>query len=408
MLPAEPALPTDAFAAPIGTTDDTAAPLEHSLPIVFTGSGSEYFRIWSVNLLLMLLTVGLYLPWAKVRRLRYFYGNTLVGDHPLDFHGQPRRMLRGFLLVGVLVALYTTAGNVSPGAGLAALGIVAAVWPALFRASQQFRLANTSWRGLRFQFTGGVGGAYRAMLPLFVPGLLVAAVLLVIGRPVEGQPYTPSTAGLVMLQASVLLPVLLFPLLWWLLKKYQHDHYRLGQAQTQLRASAGAFYKLSLKVLGVSLLAVVLAVALAALLAGISVFGAAGASGAAQAAAGAFAVMSIAIGVYAALVLMIRPYAISRMQNLVWNRTQGADIRFESALRYWPFMRLTLKNWLLVLLTLGLYWPFAAIATTRMRLQAVTVHTRMPPEALVNPERRRADDATGDAAGDLFGIDVGL
>ena len=61
-----------------------------------------------------------------------------------------------------------------------------------------------------------------------------------------------------------------------------------------------------------------------------------------------------------------------------------------------------------MLLTLGLYWPFAAIAHTRMRLQAVTVHTRNPPDELVNRERPRADDASGDAAGDLFGIDIGL
>jgi hypothetical protein len=50
----------------------------HHVPIEFTGSGSEYFRIWIVNLLLTLVTFGIYYPWAKVRRLRYFYGNTLV------------------------------------------------------------------------------------------------------------------------------------------------------------------------------------------------------------------------------------------------------------------------------------------------------------------------------------------
>ena len=38
----------------------------------FTASGSEYFRIWIVNLLLTLGTLGLYYPWARVRKLRYF------------------------------------------------------------------------------------------------------------------------------------------------------------------------------------------------------------------------------------------------------------------------------------------------------------------------------------------------
>jgi len=44
----------------------------YRLPIEFTGSGSEYFRIWIVNLLLMFVTLGSYYPWAKVRRLRDF------------------------------------------------------------------------------------------------------------------------------------------------------------------------------------------------------------------------------------------------------------------------------------------------------------------------------------------------
>ena len=33
----------------------------------FTGSGSEYFKIWIVNVLLTIITLGMYYPWAKVR-----------------------------------------------------------------------------------------------------------------------------------------------------------------------------------------------------------------------------------------------------------------------------------------------------------------------------------------------------
>ncbi len=87
------------------------------LPIEFGASGSEYFRIWIVNLLLTLVTVGLYYPWARVRKLRYFYGNTRVAGHAFDFHGNPWRMLRGYLLVGALLVLYSLAGRISPAAG---------------------------------------------------------------------------------------------------------------------------------------------------------------------------------------------------------------------------------------------------------------------------------------------------
>jgi uncharacterized membrane protein YjgN (DUF898 family) len=380
----------------------------HELPIRFTGSGSEYFRIWIVNLLLTLVTVGLYFPWAKVRRLRYFYGNTHVGEHALDFHGSPSRMLRGFLLVAALVLLYSLAGRFSPTAGFIAFLIVAAIWPALFRAGQRFRLANTSWRGLRFRFNGTLGDAYRAMLPLFVPSALMLAVLAMFGDA-DGQ---PTRGAGVWFGLSPIVLLLLLPLFWWMLKRYQHDHMALGTNQTTLRAGAGSFYLVFLKAFGVSLLVGLVGGGTVAAIAGIGagVFAALGGGGRDRAAFGAamIAVLIAILLVYLAVIIVVRPFVTARLQNLVWTATRSPDIRFASALRFRSLLWLTVKNWLLILVTLGFYWPFAAIAMARLRLDAVTVSTRVDPDTLESRLRERADDAAGDAAGDLFGIDIGL
>ncbi len=390
------------FAQPAAASEPMPLAGEHHpLEIVFSGSGSEYFRIWIVNLLLTLVTLGLYYPWAKVRRLRYFYGNTSVGGHALDFHGDPKRMLRGFLLVGAMVLLYSVAGQVSAMAGLIAFLIVAALWPALFRASMQFRMANTSWRGLRFRFDGDLRGAYLAMLPLFVPGAISLTGVLAEGRSAQTGDRIAAIAFLVTLG--------LFPLFFWRLKKYQHDHYALGQARTELDTGAGSFYALALKAVGVMLLVSLLAGAIGAVVGGFGalalVFG--GRGGRASATA-IIAMVVLFFLVYVAMIIVIYPYVTSRLQNLVWGRTRGALVEFGSDLRFGPLLRLTLKNWLLVLLTLGLYLPFAKVATARLRLDAMSVQTLLPPDDLVDRLRRRADDASGDAAGDLFGIDIGL
>ncbi|HEY2925862.1 YjgN family protein [Piscinibacter sp.] len=383
-----------------------AEPSEHQLGVRFTGSGSEYFRIWIVNLLLTLVTLSLYYPWAKVRRLRYFHTNTLVGGKPLDFHGDPWRMLRGYLLVGLMVVLYSVAGHFSPVAGLVAFLIVAAIWPALLKASMQFRLANTSWRGLRFRFKGSIPDAYRAMLPLFVPGLMFVAALLAV--PDQAKP--PQWYGGFVLGVSFL-SLLVLPWLWWNLKKYQHDHYALGPLQTELRASRGAFYGVFLKTFGVSLVVLVVAIV------GVAVLGVAGFAGLFAPSGGedrtqiVAVVMAVLLGVVIGLLgvqLIPRPYFTSRMQNLLWSRTGNRSMRFRSELRFLPLLGLTLKNWVLMLLTLGLYWPFAAVATARMRCEAVSVRTRVDPESLVDQVRAGDNDAAGDAAGDLFGLDIGL
>jgi uncharacterized membrane protein YjgN (DUF898 family) len=356
---------------------------------------------------LTIVTLGLYFPWAKVRRLRYFYGNTLVGGHALDFHGEPKRMLRGFLLVGVMGILYGVAGKVSVTAGVVALLIVAALWPALFRASQQFRLANTSWRGLRFRFVGNRAGAYRAMLPLFVP----AALSLMLGLTNVATPDGRLITWI--LGMGTMASIFLFPWFLWMLKKYQHDNLALGQIQTRFSASAGSYYAIGFKTASVALaafLVVGLLFGLVVVLAkGVGAFQSLqqGANGRVDGAV-IFGVAMGFVAAYFAALLVIQPYATSRLQNLVWNHTAHPEVRFESRLRFWKLLRLTLKNMVLTLLTLGLYLPFAKVATARLRLEAVSVHTTTNPDAWVSALQARADDAAGDAAADFFGVDIGL
>src|ERR1700722_353561 len=72
----------------------------------FTGSGAEYFGIWIVNLLLTIVTLGIYSAWAKVRRLKYFYRHTEVAGSGFDFHGSPIRILVGRVLALVMLIAY--------------------------------------------------------------------------------------------------------------------------------------------------------------------------------------------------------------------------------------------------------------------------------------------------------------
>ncbi len=368
------------------------------LEIRFTGSGSEYFRIWIVNLLLILLTLSLYYPWAKVRRLRYFHGHTLVDGTPLGFHGNPRKMLRGYLLVGLLFALYSVAGEVSVLAGLIALALIAAIAPALFWSSMRFRLANTSWRGMRFAFSGSVGNAYRAMLPIFVPALVLAAgATAIVNQAKPPMWYLGLLAAVVMVSAVVL------PWLLWNLKHYQHSNYGLASLQTKFKATLGSFYGLTFKTVVVSLL-MVLAVAVAA---AVSLLWTLHGIRTGMYPLDKYVLPWILLAIVAAIIGSTT-YLTCGAQNLVWTKTGNMSMRFLSKLRFSRLFLLTLKNWTLMLLTLGLYWPFAAIAKTRMRLEAVSIKTRQDPATLVSLLQASDVEAAGDAAGDVLDIDIGL
>lgn len=376
--------------------------------IRFTGSGSEYFRIWIVNLLLMLVTVGLYYPWAKTRKLRYFYGNTLVMGDPLDFHGNPRQMLRGFLLVSVLMVLYGVAGRVSPAVGSVAGLILAVIWPALMRSSLQFRLSQTSWRGLRFHFSGSLKGAYMVFLQplLVVVGVSVLAAILMALLPRDaGKVVLTLILSAFMLVGSLALA----PYMLWRLKRYQHAHYGLGQLQTSFKATfrnvLGVFVKTGL---------LTFAAATGLLVLGGFVGTVLGAEPSAvrpdaiKSLPGLPMVLSLLGGYVLLTQVIVAPYFSTNLQNLVWTHTGNRVVRFKSHLKWSDMAGLALKNWLLIALTLGLYWPFAAVALARARLQAIVIHSRQDPDMLVGLARQAHASATGDLAADLVGIDLGL
>ena len=146
-------------------------------PIVFQGKASEYFGIWIVNLLLSLVTLGVYSAWAKVRRKKYFYNNTLIDNVAFDYHANPIAILKGRIIAFILFALYVYGKGSSPilAAVLVLLFFLALPW--LIVRGSLFNARNTSHRGLRFDFVGTVSKAARVyiglpMLTIFTLGLI--------------------------------------------------------------------------------------------------------------------------------------------------------------------------------------------------------------------------------------------
>ena len=87
--------------------------------MIIHGRGGEYFGIWAINLLLSIATLGIYSAWAKVRRLRYFYGNTVVDGHALDYHANPIAILKGRLVAAAIIGGFYLAERVYPPAAQA-------------------------------------------------------------------------------------------------------------------------------------------------------------------------------------------------------------------------------------------------------------------------------------------------
>ena len=151
--------------------------------VAFTGKASEYFGIWIVNVLLTILTLGIYSAWAKVRRNRYFLGNTVLLGRAFEYHAKGMQILIGRLIVlGGFLVLNVIAAIVPILALLPALIVLAAL-PWLVARGLRFSARVTSYRNVRFDFVGTAGGAFKA----FILGGLLAVITLGILTPLASR-----------------------------------------------------------------------------------------------------------------------------------------------------------------------------------------------------------------------------
>lgn len=132
-----------------------------SYRLEFFGKGSDYFAIMIVNWLLTLITLGLYYPWARAKRLRYVYGQTSLNNDRFHFSGTGKEMFRGF----IKIILFYIAVNVSyillltviKSPILAILFLYLAIFaiiPFAIHGSFRYRMSRTSYRGIRFGYRG--------------------------------------------------------------------------------------------------------------------------------------------------------------------------------------------------------------------------------------------------------------
>jgi uncharacterized membrane protein YjgN (DUF898 family) len=147
---------------------------QKTTPIIFKGNTSEYFGIWIVNLLLTIVTLGIYSAWAKVRRKKYFYNNTLIEDVGFDYHARPIAILKGRAIAFVFFIIYVSVKSTNPMIAGALLMVLFLLIPWLVVRGSIFNARNSSHRGLRFDFVGTVNEAAKVFIGL---GLLTAITL---------------------------------------------------------------------------------------------------------------------------------------------------------------------------------------------------------------------------------------
>jgi len=331
----------------------------------FRGSAREYFRIWIVNLLFTLLTLGIYSAWAKVRKQRYLYGNTRLDGDSFNYFGSARAILKGRILAVFVFFAYAVLTELYPVSIWAFLTAGVILLPLILVRALRFNARMSAWRGLRFDFPARV----RDAVPLYLGmPLLVAATL-----------------GLA------------FP--WFIAKHKQFviSHHAFGISPLGCSMPVGKVYGIYLRagliIAGMTIVAILGAAVLSPVVVVLPQ-------------AGWLAFLLPVLAIYIAYAFAYA-YLQARVTNLAWQNTYGAGVRFASTLGAIDLAGLYISNLLAILFTAGLAVPWAVVRTLRYRMENFTMLVSDEVVHEASPELLNIS-ATGQELGEIFNVNFGI
>ncbi|MBI3514541.1 MAG: DUF898 domain-containing protein [Proteobacteria bacterium] len=235
------------------TVPATAAVAQHEHPVLIARLG-PLFRLFYVNLIGTILTLGIYRFWAKTRMRRYVWSHVVVGGEGFEYTGTGKELLFGFLkalvvLAPPLVLLGITElllddpwSSIVRGAQYVALVLL---FIAGSYAARRYRMSRTRWGGIRFHQSGspwryaGIylkGGVLSALtLGLYAPYLRMQLTAYETSNLHFGsEPFGFSGTGRDLFKRWLIAWLLAVPTLMLSILRYRAAEYRYVAAHTRL------------------------------------------------------------------------------------------------------------------------------------------------------------------------------
>ncbi len=342
-------------------------------PFIFHGKAGEYFGIWIVNVLLTIVTLGIYSAWAKVRRNRYFYGNTELGGSRFEYLASPMQILIGRIIVVVALVVINLLTTFLPLVGIIVLIALFFAFPELVRRGLRFAARTTAYRNVRFDFSGTYGGAFLAIFA----GPLLAMLTFGLAAPVASR---------------------------WT-QRFILGNLTYGGRPFANTATNGAYYR----VFWLPFLLFVGAVVISGLAAAAMLPALAGLESMSEAEQ-IVAMLPFVPAYFIVLALFgsISMIYAAGVRNVAFNHT-AIDGRHDlvSNVGRWSYVWLMISNFIVTALTFGLMRPWAAVRHARFLAAATNLDVQGDLAGYANTVRE-SRSAVGAEYMDIEGVEIGL
>ncbi len=403
-------------------------------PVTFTGTGSEYFKIWIVNIFLTVLTLGIYSAWAKVRNKRYFYGNSILDGSSFEYHARPLQILVGRIVAIVLLALVTFGSMIHPVVFIVTTVFVVLIAPWALWRSTIFNARMSSYRNVRFGFEGTCWKHYLYLfvLPL-APFSLIAAVLLVTGSLMSGFDLealfasiaSGSTAVALGLIGSLLPAVLVIAYVIyyvWLTQSF-HSHYidrhRYGETHFVSKLSTGNYFAIYLQAYIAAIIASIMVCAILGVIGG-GIYLMLGDAltilpddiDALVENEALFSLLTVGMTfvfyfMFALFGVVFAAFHHALMRNYQFGNTTLDRLSLTSELNPVKLTWINVSNLLATIFTLGLFIPWAKVRVARYLAACTTISSPDTLDGFVG-DSRDSSTAFGEEVGEAFDFDMGI
>ncbi|KJY75034.1 membrane protein [Vibrio coralliilyticus] len=382
-------------------------------PVEFKGKGGEFFGIWIVNVLLTIITLGIYSAWAKVRTKRYFYGNTYVDSDNFEYHAEPMQILKGRLVAVAVLVIWAVANAFFPAASAALLLVFYVALPWLLWSNARFDAAMTSYRNVHFSFDSSLKDAYVALMGRGLGALLAMAIYIGVVVAVSS---VSAVAATVLGIASLVFMAVLYAWVVAGAHKYFSNGYRYGDWKFSAELETGFFFKTYLKAIGLGIVAsIVLLIAMS-----LTVFSGfdftALQNGDFSSLMGVSQVTVFIVAYLAIITLTIglTAYTTTRLRNYIFDQLQAKleqesdnQYTFESSLTARGYTWLVISNFLLQVVTLSIARPWVMVRTSRYVADNTVVFGDMSALKATDQDSN-VKSAVSDEVAQAFDLGIGI
>ncbi len=332
--------------------EQSVASGNRELEFEFKGEGFEYFKIWIVNILLTIVTLGIYSAWATVRNHRYFYSNLYLDDSNFRYLAEPLTILKGRIIAVAAFIAYSVVASAFPLVGIGLLVLLVVAIPYFVNQSLAFKRRMSAYNNIQFRFKASYAEAFMVLYIWPILGIL--------------------TLGL------------LYPMAVLKISQYRVRNSAYGTTKFDFTATYKDYCIIFLICLAWILALVVVAGVVNSLVPQVE---------------NLVAIPGILI--YFGLFIYFTVASV----NLYYRNTVLAEHEFDADLTLGGYASVLVTNMLLIVLTLGLYFPAAKVRMTKYIASRLTIYAEGPLDNFVAAEKENVS-ALGEEMGQVFDFGI--